>query len=172
VRAVTVSERLNAERAAPRVVRDGWRRGLLREVSERPEGDDGWSATEVHGCLTQADPAGLADVVLFKRRIGIEDKIQWFDGMTFIEPGGRQSPLQSVSLPAPLHAFPAFMSFKFLTLQDKIGLARALRSLLTHTAQDDGTTFAAWLQRRHQTSAAIAVERIDVGLRDHRAFAQ
>jgi zeta-carotene desaturase len=95
------------------------------------------------------------NLIDFYRRIGIEDKIQWFDGMTFIEPGGRQSPLQSVSLPAPLHAFPAFMSFKFLTLRDKIGLARALRSLLTHTAQDDGTTFAAWLQRRHQTSAAI-----------------
>jgi len=95
------------------------------------------------------------NLIDFYRRIGIEDKIQWFDGMTCIEPGGRQSPLQSVSLPAPLHAFPAFMSFKFLTLRDKIGLARALRSLLTHTAQDDGTTFAAWLQRRHQTSAAI-----------------
>jgi squalene-associated FAD-dependent desaturase len=95
------------------------------------------------------------NLIDFYRRIGIDDKIQWFDRMTFIEPGGRQSDLKSVSLPAPLHAFPAFMSFKFLTLRDKMQLARALRSLLTHPAQDDGTTFAVWLQRRHQTSAAI-----------------
>jgi squalene-associated FAD-dependent desaturase len=95
------------------------------------------------------------NLIEFYRRIGIENKIQWFDRMTFVEPGGRQSQLQSVSLPAPLHAFPAFMGFKFLTLRDKLGLARALGSLLTHATPDDGTTFAAWLQRRHQTSAAI-----------------
>jgi len=77
----------------------------------------------------------------FYRRIGIEDKIQWFDRMTFIEPGGRQSQLQSTSLPAPLHALPAFMSFKFLTLRDKLGLATALNSLITHIPKDDGTSF-------------------------------
>lgn len=95
------------------------------------------------------------NLIDFYRRIGIEDKIQWFDRMTFIEPGGRQSQLQSTSLPAPLHALPAFMSFKFLTLRDKIGLATALNSLITHIPKDDGTSFENWLHRHHQTPDAI-----------------
>ena len=95
------------------------------------------------------------NLIDFYRRIGIEDKIRWFDRMTFIEPGGRQSQLQSTSLPAPLHALPAFMNFKFLTLRDKIGLVTALNSLITHLPQDDGTSFESWLHRHHQTSAAI-----------------
>jgi zeta-carotene desaturase len=95
------------------------------------------------------------NLIDFYRRIGIEDKIQWFDRMTFIEPGGRQSLLQSTSLPPPLHALPAFITFKFLTWRDKIGLATALNSLLTHAPKDDGASFEAWLHRHHQTPAAI-----------------
>ena len=95
------------------------------------------------------------NLIDFYGRIGIEDKIQWFDRMTFIEPGGRQSQLQSTSLPAPLHALPAFMNFKFLTLRDKIGLATGLNSLITHLPKDDGTSFESWLHRHHQTPAAI-----------------
>src|SRR6185437_15187782 len=95
------------------------------------------------------------NLIAFYGRIGIEDKIQWFDRMTFIEPGGRQSQLQSTSLPAPLHALPAFMNFKFLTLRDKIGLATGLNSLITHLPKDDGTSFESWLHRHHQTPAAI-----------------
>lgn len=95
------------------------------------------------------------NLIDFYSRIGIEDKIQWFDRMTFIEPGGRQSQLQSTALPAPLHAMPSFMSFKFLTLRDKIGLATALNSLITHAPKDDGTSFENWLHRHHQTPAAI-----------------
>ena len=94
------------------------------------------------------------NLIDFYRRTGIENKIQWFDRMTFIEPGGRQSQLQSASLPAPLHALPAFMCFKFLTLRDKIGLATALNRLITHPPTDDGV-FEAWLHRHHQTPAAI-----------------
>jgi len=95
------------------------------------------------------------NLIDFYRRIGIEDKIQWFDRMTFIEPGGRQSQLQSTSLPAPLHALPAFMSFKFLTLRDKLGLATALNSLITRVPKDEGISFEDWLHRHHQTPAAI-----------------
>jgi squalene-associated FAD-dependent desaturase len=91
----------------------------------------------------------------FYRRIGIENKIRWFDRMTFIEPGGRQSPLASTSLPAPLHAMPAFMKFKFLSLRDKIALASALNTLITHIPKDDGDSFQDWLHKHHQTSAAI-----------------
>lgn len=91
----------------------------------------------------------------FYRRIGIENKIRWFDRMTFIEPNGRQSLLESTSLPAPMHALPAFMGFKFLNLRDKLGLATALNSLITRMPKDDGTSFEDWLHRHHQTPAAI-----------------
>jgi squalene-associated FAD-dependent desaturase len=95
------------------------------------------------------------NLIDFYRRIGIEDKIQWFDRMTYIEPGGRQSQLQSTFLPAPLHALPAFMSFKFLTLWDKVRLANGLNSLITQRPKDDGASFEDWLHRHHQTPAAI-----------------
>src|SRR5690348_10762852 len=95
------------------------------------------------------------NLIDFYRRIGIENKIQWFDRMTFIEPGGRQSGLGSTLLPAPLHAMPAFVGFKFLTLNDKLRLASALISLITHVPKDDGTSFQDWLHKHHQTSAVI-----------------
>ncbi|HEX7892655.1 MAG TPA: FAD-dependent oxidoreductase, partial [Terriglobales bacterium] len=95
------------------------------------------------------------NLIDFYRRIGIENKIQWFDRMTFIEPGGRQSRLASTLLPAPMHAMPAFMGFKFLTLNDKLRLASALNSLITHVPKDDGSSFQDWLHKHHQTPAAI-----------------
>src|SRR6185437_4502820 len=95
------------------------------------------------------------NLIDFYRRIGIENKIQWFDRMTFIEPEGRQSRLTSTLLPAPMHAMPAFMGFKFLTLNDKLRLGSALNSLITRVPKDDGTSFQDWLHKHHQTPAAI-----------------
>ena len=56
-----------------------------------------------------------SNLVEFYRRIGVEDKIRWFDTMTFIEPGGRQSIMRSSPLPAPLHTAPSFLAFPFST---------------------------------------------------------
>ncbi len=91
----------------------------------------------------------------FYATIGIAEKIRWFDRMTFIEPGGRQSLLQSASLPAPLHAMPSFMRFKFLNIDDKLTLAYGLGILLASKPSDDGSSFQAWLQRHRQTPASI-----------------
>jgi squalene-associated FAD-dependent desaturase len=95
------------------------------------------------------------NLIAFYEKIGIEDKIRWFDGMTFIEPGGRQSLLNPSSLPAPLQVMPSFLGLKFLNAHDKFVLSRALASLVTRIPPDDGTSFQDWLQRHHQTSAAI-----------------
>jgi len=95
------------------------------------------------------------NLIAFYKTIGIENKIRWFDRMTFIEPGGRQSILQPSSLPAPLHVMPSFLRLKFLTLRDKITLTRALIVLMTRVPKDDGTSFQDWLIRHHQTPAAI-----------------
>src|SRR5215471_19404543 len=70
------------------------------------------------------------NLIGFYRKIGIEDRIRWFDSMTFIEPGGRQSVLEGSFLPAPLHVTPSFLSFKFLTIRDKLALVYALSALI------------------------------------------
>lgn len=99
------------------------------------------------GCCT--------NLVEFYKTIGIEDRIRWFDRMTFIEPGGRQSVLEPSHLPAPLHVMPSFLAFKFLNGWDKLMLARALAALMTRKYKDDGTSFQTWLTRHGQTRAAI-----------------
>src|SRR5205823_9053300 len=45
----------------------------------------------------------------FYRRIGVQDKIRWFDHLTFLEPGGRASVIGPSFLPPPLHTAPAFL---------------------------------------------------------------
>lgn len=95
------------------------------------------------------------NLLAFYRTIGIESKIQWFDEMTFIEPGGRMSVLKPSSLPAPLQVMPSFLGFNFLNAQDKLALIGALGALLLHSPHDDGTSFYDWLRRHHQTHAAI-----------------
>lgn len=99
------------------------------------------------GCCT--------NLIDFYKKIGSEKKIRWFDRMTFIEPGGRQSILEPTSLPAPLHVMPSFLKFKFLNVKDKLALARALAVLVAGSPKDDGTSFQDWLVRHGQTSAAI-----------------
>jgi squalene-associated FAD-dependent desaturase len=95
------------------------------------------------------------NLIAFYKQIGIEDRIRWFDHMTFIEPGGRRSLLRPSSLPAPLQVAPSFLGFKFLTAYDKLALTRALSALILGKPEDDGTSFQDWLRRHHQTPAAI-----------------
>ena len=95
------------------------------------------------------------NLIAFYKQIGIEDRIRWFDSMTFIEPGGRQSLLRPSSLPAPLQVAPSFLGFKFLSACDKLALTGALSVLILRTPQDDGSSFQDWLRRHHQTPAAI-----------------
>src|SRR5467141_4839721 len=66
------------------------------------------------------------NLVEFYRRIGVEDKIRWYDEMTFIEPGGRTSVMLASPLPAPLHTAPSFLRFPFLDTTDKLAITRAM----------------------------------------------
>ncbi len=95
------------------------------------------------------------NLLAFYKTIGIENKIRWFDRMTFIEPAGRQSVLEPTFLPAPLHLTTSFLRFKFLNTRDKLSLARGLMLLMLRQPKDDGTSFQDWLARHHQTPAAI-----------------
>jgi squalene-associated FAD-dependent desaturase len=95
------------------------------------------------------------NLIAFYKQIGIEDKIRWFDRMTFIEPGGRRSILKPSFLPAPFQVTPSFLGFKFLNAWDKLVLSRGLATLIASHPKDDGISFQDWLQRHHQTHNAI-----------------
>jgi squalene-associated FAD-dependent desaturase len=95
------------------------------------------------------------NLVEFYRRIGVEDKIRWFDDMTFIEPGGRTSIMYASPLPAPLHTAPAFLRFPFLNIKDKLVISRAIAALTLTPQPDTGKSFLQWCHDHHQTSNSI-----------------
>ena len=99
------------------------------------------------GCCT--------NLIEFYRCIGVEDKIRWYDRLTFLEPGGRASVIGPSSLPAPLHTAPAFLRAACLNLSDKLAIARAMAALAPATPKDTGESFLGWLQRHGQTEQAI-----------------
>ena len=100
------------------------------------------------GCCTQ-----IRDLL---RRAGAEDAMRWSSGITFLEPGGRQSKLKPSLLPAPLHSTPSFITAKSLGFSDKLAIARAIAVFLSGSGpQDDQQNFADWLRRTRQTPRAI-----------------
>jgi squalene-associated FAD-dependent desaturase len=95
------------------------------------------------------------NLVEFYRRIGVEDKIRWYDKMTFIEPGGRTSVMHASPLPAPLHTAPSFLRFPFLDAKDKIAISRAIAALTLIKQPDTGGSFLDWCRDHRQTNNAI-----------------
>lgn len=99
------------------------------------------------GCCT--------NLIDFYQRLNVEDKIRWFDNLTFLEPGGRASVIGASFLPAPLHTAPAFLRASCLNLVDKLAIAGAMSALAPLTPKDTGESFLAWLRRHGQTDRAI-----------------
>jgi zeta-carotene desaturase len=95
------------------------------------------------------------NLIEFYRRIGVEDQIRWYRDMTFLEPGGRASVMYASPLPAPLHTGPSFLGFPFLSLKDKLGIARAIAALTLTRQPDTGKSFLDWCHAHHQTATAI-----------------
>src|SRR5580693_5763757 len=95
------------------------------------------------------------NLIEFYRRIGVEDKIRWFDEMNFIEPGGRTSVMRASPLPAPLHTAPSFLNFPFLSVKDKFVISRAIAALSFTTRHDTGKSFLEWCHDHGQTETAI-----------------
>lgn len=91
----------------------------------------------------------------FYRRAGVEDKIRWYEKLTFLEPGGRASVISPSALPAPLHTAPAFLRADCLNFRDKMAISRAMVALAPGVPADHGESFLAWLQRHGQTKQAI-----------------
>jgi squalene-associated FAD-dependent desaturase len=99
------------------------------------------------GCCT--------NLIHFYERLGVSEKIRWFDELTFIEPGGRASRMAPSSLPAPMHNVPAFLRAKMLTMKDKLGIARAMYAMSRKLPEDSEEDFLSWLKRHGQTERAI-----------------
>ena len=99
------------------------------------------------GCCT--------NLIHFYEQIGVKQKIQWFDALTFIEPGGRASKLSPSMLPAPLHSMPAFFGASSLSLGDKLAIARALSAMMKRIPEDGDENFLQWLRKHGQTERAI-----------------
>jgi len=99
------------------------------------------------GCCT--------NLIEFYRQIGVQDKIRWYDRLTFLEPGGRASVIEPSSLPAPLHNAPAFLRAACLSLPDKLAIAAAMAALAPIMPRDTGESFLTWLRRHRQTERAI-----------------
>ena len=95
------------------------------------------------------------NLVEFYRRIGVEDKIRWYDDMTFIEPSGRSSVMHASPLPAPLHTAPSFLQFPFLEIKDKLAISRAIAALALTAQPDTGKSFQQWCNDHRQTENAI-----------------
>lgn len=99
------------------------------------------------GCCT--------NLLNFYERTGVSGKIRWYDRLTFLEPGGRPSTIQTSFWPAPLHRAPSFLRAPCLRLRDKLGIARAMLALIGSAPSDDGRSFLDWLRRHGQTHLAI-----------------
>jgi len=99
------------------------------------------------GCCT--------NLIDFYRRTGVENKIRWYEKLTFLEPGGRKSVIGPSFLPAPLHTSPSFLGAACLGLSDKLAISRAMMALTPSAPVDHGETFLAWLKRHGQTERAI-----------------
>ena len=101
----------------------------------------------VLGCCTN-----LLDLC---RMAGTEDKLRWYDELTFLEPSGRRTLMRPGSLPAPLHQTVSFFRAPMLSLRDKAGIARGLLHFLRGYPADDTQSFATWLQQTGQTERAV-----------------
>ena len=99
------------------------------------------------GCCT--------NLIDFYRRLGVSDKIRWFDELTFIEPGGRASRMAPSFLPAPMHNIPAFLGAKMLSASDKLAIAKAMAKISRGLPEDSKEDFLSWLKRNKQTEQAI-----------------
>ncbi|HET7441424.1 MAG TPA: hydroxysqualene dehydroxylase HpnE [Terriglobales bacterium] len=99
------------------------------------------------GCCT--------NLIEFYQRIGVGEKIRWYERLTFLEPGGRASVIEPSSLPAPLHTAISFLKAPCLEFSDKLAIARAMLALAPRAPRDNGGSFLTWLQHHGQTERAI-----------------
>ena len=94
----------------------------------------------------------------FYGRLGVRDWVRFSSEFHFIEPGGRVSTLRRGPLPAPLHFSDSVLGLRFLSISDKLAIARGMSALLRErdTRRDlDRISMLDWLREKRQTRGAI-----------------
>lgn len=93
----------------------------------------------------------------FYRRLGVADRIRFYDEFYFIEPGGRTSRLRRGWLPAPLHFAGSFARLKFLTPGERFAVMRAMAALRRERGRKDLDRISVldWLHEKKQPPQAI-----------------
>lgn len=122
---------------------------LPRSDSSEPETIDNCQHVLLRCCVNLID---------FYSRLEVADRINFHREFHFIEPGGRISTLRAGRFPAPLHFTESFLKASFLTLSDKLSLARALLAIRKerNTRKDlDSITMLDWLREKKQSQRAI-----------------
>lgn len=101
------------------------------------------------GCCTN-----FAD---FCRRIGVKEGFRLPKSIRFLMPDGQLGKLTFARWPAPFHLAPSFLRLPFLTVGDKLRIARGSSALLRGFDPRPGESFADWLLRHGQTVRTLAV---------------
>src|SRR5579863_7268348 len=84
----------------------------------------------------------------FYQRLGVKNEIAFHREFYFLEPGGRKSVMRAGRLPAPAHFTGSFLGLSFLSLSDKIAIARAFQAIRREHAVRgdlDSITMQQWL---------------------------
>ncbi len=93
----------------------------------------------------------------FYRRLGVDDKIRFYDTIVFLEPGGRRSVLRAGPWPEPFHFTGSLARLRFLGWRDKAALVRAMKAVRRdwpRRSDLDRITFLDWLREKRQTRGA------------------
>ena len=92
----------------------------------------------------------------FYERVGVADKITFYDRFYFVRPGGAVDVLKRGWLPAPLHFAGSLARFGALDSSDKWSVIRGLRSLRRDADRADleAITMGDWLRSERTTDAA------------------
>ena len=124
----------------------------------------GGRARSFHDPTTDSDIDNCQHVTLgcctnfraFCETTGLAEFFHRESELNFIGPDGRIDLFSAGSLPAPLHLAGAFARLSYLTLADKIGLARGLKALAKQVnAHDDAIPFSDWLMDHGQSENVI-----------------
>ena len=94
----------------------------------------------------------------FYERLGVRDKVHFFNEFFFLEPGGRTSRLRAGLLPSPLHFTGSFLRMSCLSLSDKLALGRAILTLRRErtTRKDlEQITMMDWLNEQRQPPQVV-----------------
>ena len=105
------------------------------------------------GCCTNLED--------FYRRVGVAEKIKFFDRLVLQDPQGRRGSLHAGILPAPMHLMGSFLTFAPLALKDKLAIGRGMLAIFQGKGQPEElksgrpVSMQQWLESKGQTPQAI-----------------